>query len=226
MRSFSAPRVRIGARFFEDSVRISHRTFNADESDDDVFNHNDAGRDEMTNHERIEDHRGELILLARVLLFKQRIRDQIDPEDLVQATMVLAIKNFHQFQGDDKESLAAWLRRILLNVFNDKVRRIRRANRNGFTAKSLDESVSLIDRVLTEDSSTPGRKAIVEEDKSRLVACLATLDERESMAIILRFWNGLKFSAVGAEMGCSEKAASALVYRGLARLRELLKSED
>ncbi len=180
----------------------------------------------MANHERIEDHRGELILLARVLLVKQKIRDQIDPEDLVQTTMVLAIKNFHQFRGDDTESLSAWLRTILLNEFYDKIRRFQRASRNGFIKKSLDESVSLIDRVLTEDSSTPGRKAIVEEDKSRLVTCLATLDERESMAIILRFWNGLKFSDVGAEMGCSGKAASALVYRGLARLRELLKTKE
>lgn len=180
----------------------------------------------MSNHERIEDHRGELILLARVLLLKQKIRDQIDPEDLVQATMVLAIKNFHQFHGEDSASLSAWLRTILLRDFQAKMRRFQRANRNGFTAKSLDESVSLIDRVMTEDSSTPGRKAIVEEDKSRLVACLATLDERESMAIILRFWNGLKFAEVGVEMGCTEKAASNLVYKGLARLRALLKSKE
>ena len=57
-------------------------------------------------------------------------RNQLDPGDLVQATLVRAIESFDQFGGGDERTLLAWLRANLTHVLLYDHRLLHRGMRN------------------------------------------------------------------------------------------------
>ncbi len=54
---------------------------------------------------------------------------------------------------------------------------------------------------------------------------IKALPPRQYRAIVLHFWEGLEYSEVAAEMGCTEKAAQNLGCRALASLQKILSGE-
>ena len=54
---------------------------------------------------------------------------------------------------------------------------------------------------------------------------IKALPPRQYRAIVLHFWEGLEYSEVAAEMGCTEKAAQNLGCRALASLQKILSGK-
>ncbi|MFN9939632.1 MAG: sigma factor, partial [bacterium] len=74
-------------------------------------------------------YRGYLWTLAYASL-GPGFRNQLDPGDLVQATLMKAVEAFHLRPADDEPSLLIWLRQILKSVLVDEYRRLHRDRRD------------------------------------------------------------------------------------------------
>jgi RNA polymerase sigma-70 factor (sigma-E family) len=97
----------------------------------------------------------------------------------------------------------AYLRRMIVNEFISVRRRLRRLEFRG----------RVVDSRLTPDQ--PGASA----DRVALVAGIRRLVPKQRAALALRYWHGLNYAEIGAELGCSEATARSHVVRALRRLR-------
>lgn len=60
----------------------------------------------------------------------------------------------------------------------------------------------------------------------RLNGAMRRLPERLRRIIELTQWSGLSHAEAAAELGCSERAARALLYRAKARLAALMTAKE
>jgi RNA polymerase sigma-70 factor (ECF subfamily) len=158
-----------------------------------------------------------------------RPRQQVDPSDLVQQTLLEAHAKRDQFEGDDA-GLAAWLRTALANNIRDSLRKLRREKRDVSRERSLESAVEQSSQRLQEwlaaDGSSPSMKAIRNEDLLRLADALMQLAQDQREAIVLHHLQGWKIGEVADQLDRTEAAVAGLLHRGLRRLRELMKVES
>jgi RNA polymerase sigma-70 factor, ECF subfamily len=139
-------------------------------------------------------------------------RDLSDTEDLVQETIISALRHIDHIEIRGEGALQAYLRRAVLNRIRDE---LRRHGRRG-PAETLDENLSA-----REDS--PLEVAIGNEALERYEAALSRLTPNDREAVIARIELGQTYAEIATALGKpSTEAARMAVNRALARLARLM----
>jgi RNA polymerase sigma-70 factor (ECF subfamily) len=169
-------------------------------------------------------YRDWLALLARMQV-GERYRAKFDPSDVVQQTMLEAVRAWPGFRGRSDGELAAWLRQILARVIAHEFRRY-----GGAQARDLAREVSLeraiaessrrLGDVLADSATTLGARLDRDERARRLAAVLERLPDDYREVILLRNIEGLSHDEVARRMGRGVGAVRMLWVRALARLRQ------
>jgi RNA polymerase sigma-70 factor (ECF subfamily) len=183
------------------------------------------GGDPAARGELLELYHNYLRVLARAQLDRS-LRVRLDESDLVQETLLEALRDFRQFAGSSERELVGWLRRILVRNLADQVKRHRAHARDWKRQESLeallDRSCQEVHDALGRDVSTPSAQAARREQAVLLADALARLPDDYARVIVLRNLERLPFEEVAARMGRSAGAARMLWARALERLgREL-----
>ncbi len=131
-------------------------------------------------------------------------------EDLVQNVFVRMLKYRHSFTGDG--SFAAWMFRTARNVNYDHFRKNRK-NRN------LD-ALSVLEYKL-KDEEDMDSKMNHQDTVNQLNQALQMLPIEKREIVILSKYKEMKFSEIGAVLGCSEGAAKVKAHRALKELRTI-----
>jgi RNA polymerase sigma-70 factor, ECF subfamily len=167
-----------------------------------------------------------LRLLARLQL-DEHLQGKLDPADVAQEALLKAHAKRDQFRGESEAEFAAWLRQILANELAQAVRRYGAAARDVSREQSLEaaveESSARLEVWLSDHQSSPSQRAERHEELLRLAAALAQLPEDQRQAVEQHHLRGRPVAEVAQEMGRSDAAVGALLFRGLKRLRELLE---
>src|SRR5439155_962800 len=143
-------------------------------------------------------------------------RDLMDTDDLVQETVVRAVKRIENFESRHEGALQAYLRQAIVNRIRDEVHRAKR---------------SPVPTVLDDNQSDPGASpleaAIGEEALQRYEAALACLRPEEREAIIARVEMDGSYQDVAQALGKpSADAARMAVSRALVRLAQEMSREQ
>lgn len=175
----------------------------------------------------LELYRPSLRLLAGVRL-DPRLREKVDPSDLVQESLVKAYANLSQFQGNTPEQLYGWVRRILANEMALAIRRYiggpRHLERS--LEAGLEESSLHLERWLADLSREPMALVTQREQIARLVAALTSLSEDQRTTLELRYLQGMSPPEIAELQGKTTAAVAGLLRRGLEKLREVLIEES
>src|SRR5580700_7247191 len=92
--------------------------------------------------DELERYRSWLGLLAR-LQVEPRFRAKFDASDIVQQTMLEAVRDWPKFRGGTAAELAAWLRQILARVLLHDMRRYGGAQRRDICREvSLEQALA------------------------------------------------------------------------------------
>lgn len=139
-------------------------------------------------------------------------RDLNDTNDLVQISLMAALKNLEHFESRHEGALLAYLRATLMNAIRDEMRRV---GRHG------------VGEALPEDSQALGA-----DEKSRRLdsdqwldyeRALAKLPEHKREAVVLRLEFGMSYAEIAAALNRpSEAAANMMVSRALIELAQHL----
>jgi RNA polymerase sigma-70 factor, ECF subfamily len=168
---------------------------------------------------RLESFRNYLLLLARTRL-DGRLRNKLDPADLVQQTLTRALERREQFRGGSDEQRAAWLRTLLAHAMVDALRKHARpdgAERSLDAA--LEQSSARLEAFLVADQTSPSGRVEKQERLVRLADALEALPEEQRRAIELKHLQGLPLIDVARQMNRSVPAVAGLLHRGMRALR-------
>lgn len=174
----------------------------------------------------LERYRSWLGLLAR-LQVEPRFRAKFDASDIVQQTLLEAVRDWPRFRGGSEAELAAWLRQILAHVLLHEVRRHGGAQRRDIGREvsleaALAESSRRLGAALAAPGSSPSERASRHELELRLADALARLPADYAEIILLRNVEGLSHEEAACRMGRGVGAVRMLWVRALARLRQEL----
>ena len=179
--------------------------------------------------ERLDGYRPYLRLLARLGLGR-RLRGKVDPSDIVQQTLLAAVRDLGQFRGGSEGELAAWLRRILARQLahagRDQHRDKRDADRERSLEAALERSSACLAAWLADGGPSPSERASRDEDAVRLAAALERLPEPQREAIELHYWHGCTVAEAAQQLGRTHAAVAGLLQRGLRALRSLMNIEE
>jgi len=137
-------------------------------------------------------------------------RDLMETDDLVQETVIRALKRIDQFESRHEGALQAYLRQAIVNRIRDEVRRAKRSP----IETGLDDNAS-------DHAASPLENAIGAEALERYEAALARLRPEEREAIVARVEMDGSYQEVAQALGKpSADAARMAVSRALLRLAE------
>jgi len=131
-----------------------------------------------------------------------------DADDFVQLTFVRALRRYHHFTIRESATFQHYLRRILVNLVRDELRRAARE------PESVDFSG-------IEDRATPDAldRVLGRETQRRYRAALATLARRTRTAVVARLEDAASYADIAVRIDASSaEAARAVVGRGVRRL--------
>ena len=138
----------------------------------------------------------------------QHARDLNETSDLVQITLLRALNRLDDFQSRGEGAFLAYLRRILLNVVREE---IRRSTRRG-PHESLEET-------LASPYASMAEQVVGLEQMERYQRGLEAMSEEQQQAVLLRLEFGYTYEQIAEALGKpSPDAARMTVVRALAEL--------
>jgi RNA polymerase sigma-70 factor (ECF subfamily) len=177
----------------------------------------------------LERFRAYLRLLARMQM-DPRLQGKLDPSDLVQQTLLQALRALDRFQQRTDAELAAWLRQILAHNLANAARDLGRAKRDVARERSLEaaleQSSARLEAWLVAEQSSPSEQAQRKEQVLRLAEALGTLPEAQREALTRRYLQNWSLDDIGRHLGRSPAAVAGLIKRGLKQLRLLLHESE
>ncbi len=148
---------------------------------------------------------------TRVLRAAYRILGNwADAEDVAQEVFLRLHRHGLSFAND--AAFGAWLYRVTVNLCLDRTR-----------ARGARPSVEMTELPSTDQSAEAS--LIREQEKTQLMAALATLPPRERAAVVLREIEGLSTRDVAEAMGSAEVTVRSQVAKAIGRLRGLMSRE-
>lgn len=141
--------------------------------------------------------------------------NEADTEDLVQDTLIEALKAFSRFQPGSR--FDRWIYRIMSNTFIDTVRKRRR-----HPLVSLDAP----DYPWPADQAPGPDQVVLREEQHALVRqALATLPPEFRLAVALVDLEGLSYEEASAMMHCALGTVRSRLHRGRLLLRRRLERQ-
>lgn len=132
-------------------------------------------------------------------------------QDAVQDGMVSAMRAIDRFRGEG--SFRAWVLSIVANSARTLIRRSGRRREVAIEATADELSAPPPDYV---DDILSRRRS------ERIEAALASLPEKQRLAVTLRAYQGLSYREIAAIAQCTEGAARVNYHLGVKRLRQIL----
>ncbi|MBV8818198.1 MAG: RNA polymerase sigma factor [Acidobacteriaceae bacterium] len=131
-------------------------------------------------------------------------------QDAAQEAFVNAMRGLPRFRGES--SFRTWLLRITVNCAHSLARKgVRR------------REISIVnDDDLVQEGADAATLTATRSELERASAALATLPEKQRLAVSLRIYQGLSYAEIAEMTGSTEGAARVNYHLGIKRLRELL----
>jgi RNA polymerase sigma-70 factor (ECF subfamily) len=176
-----------------------------------------------------ERYRAYLHLLARLQL-DRRLQARVDASDIVQQTLVQAIRGASEFRGRTDAEVAAWLRQILANTlantFRDLGRQRRDVRREWSIQAAVEQSSARLESWLAADQTSQSQGAIRSDQVVELADAIANLHEAQREVPTLHHLQGWTLDQVADHLGRSPAAVAGLIKRGLRALRQHFQAEE
>lgn len=147
----------------------------------------------------------------------QPARGAVETADLVQMTLVSALRGIERFESRHPGAFFAYLRQILLNAMRKTIGS--EAPRAG--ACAVDD--------IADELAEPGsavERAIGRDNLIAYEQALAALPPAHQSLVVMRFELGMSFVEIAAELGESADGVRIKLNRALARMVTLLETGD
>jgi RNA polymerase sigma-70 factor, ECF subfamily len=171
----------------------------------------------------LERFRSYLRLIARQHL-PAALKGKVDSSDVVQDTLVKALRHLDQYRGRSEAELAGWLRQTLATTLANAARDWARGKRDA--GREVHDSSARLEAVLAADQTSPSLAAARHEDLLRLAAALEALPEAQREAVTLYHLRQVPLDQIAARLDRTPAAVAGLIKRGLKQVRAALAAPN
>jgi len=147
--------------------------------------------------------------------------------DLVQVTVLDALRDFAQFHGNTEAELLQWLRRLLLNNVADFTRQYRDTAKRQIGQEVRlegDDSSAKRGGGLAAAWPSPSGEAMAHEQAESIRRAVERLPDDYRRVIVLRYQDERSFEEIGALLGLTANAARKLLLRAVERVQRELEA--
>jgi RNA polymerase sigma-70 factor (ECF subfamily) len=147
-----------------------------------------------------------------------------EARDLTQQIFIKVYRNLPRLK--DRERFSPWIYQIAANLCRDLIKQRRR--RQSFSLENLQESGALDEAAhpeLTlhpEASLHPDKVVSRNELKGILEKALREIPEEQRVVVIMKEYQGLKFTEIAEALGVSVNTIKSRMYYGLSALKKIL----
>jgi len=138
------------------------------------------------------------------------VRDVADTDDLVQVTLLRALKHLHEFETAGAGSFLAYLRQILLNEVRGEMRK----------RQVRGEQVPVEDVPLVDAQDSAIEQLVGRERLHAYESAVAELNKRQQELIVMRLEFGMSYPEIALETGDSPDSVRMALGRALKNLTE------
>jgi RNA polymerase sigma-70 factor (ECF subfamily) len=174
----------------------------------------------------LERHRQRLRHMIAVRL-DRRLQARLDPSDVLQETLAEAARRLADYARRRPLPFYPWLRQLAWERLVQLHRRHVRAGKRSVRREQADlplsdeSALALADRLVSCGSS-PSARLHRSEQRRRVQAILAQLDEGDREVLVLRYLEHLSTQEMAAVLGLTPAGVKTRQLRALQRLRDLL----
>lgn len=126
------------------------------------------------------------------------LRPKLAPSDVVQASLMVATRDFGQFRGESENELRGWLTRIVTSQLVDGLRRFVEAEKRR-ASREVNHGDSILRRMAGSGES-PSRVASLHEDASRLLSTIEQLPEDLRQVVQAKYLEGQTFAQIAKRL--------------------------
>jgi RNA polymerase sigma-70 factor (ECF subfamily) len=149
------------------------------------------------------------------------VRNEQDAWDLAQDGFLKAWKSIGKFRG--QSSFYTWLYRILMNVTIDSLRRKQIEGGTEFDDQVGLQNIAPGAATVPKAEMEPARRLSDKEIRQRIDEAIAKLSPEHRLAIVMREIDGLEYTEIAEQMGCSLGTVMSRLFYARKKLQALLK---
>ena len=146
------------------------------------------------------------------------VRDRQAAEDVVEAVMLRLIERIDLLRGCNRASLRSYL---VTCVRNEAIDRMRRANR----LRTLDDDGDRL-RQVPDEAPHAELRLIREEQIQAVVRALEALDDRERLALRMKYYDRMTDAAIAKLFGMRRSGIRKVIDRARQQVGALLREEE
>lgn len=151
------------------------------------------------------------------------IGDREESKDLCQKTFIRVYHNLHRLR--DTRKFSSWIYQIAVNICRDELKR--RKRNPMFSLESLQEANSGQSNSKIEIGSNmtknPDEEAQNRDLRDILNRALQAIPEEQRVVIIMKEYQGLKFTEIAEALQTSVNTVKSRMYYGLNAIRKVFK---
>ncbi len=149
------------------------------------------------------------------------VRNEQDAWDLAQDGFLKAWKSISRFRG--QSSFYTWLYRILMNVTIDAMRRKQIEGGTEFDDHVGLQNIAPGAATAPKSEMEPADRMSDKEIRLRIDEAIAKLSPEHRTAIVMREIDGLEYTEIAEQMGCSLGTVMSRLFYARKKLQALLK---
>lgn len=149
------------------------------------------------------------------------VRNEQDAWDLAQDGFLKAWKSISRFRG--QSSFYTWLYRILMNVTIDAMRRKQIEGGTEFDDQIGLQNIAPGAATAPRSEMEPAERISDKEIRQRIDEAISKLSPEHRTAIVMREIDGLEYTEIAEQMGCSLGTVMSRLFYARKKLQALLK---
>ncbi|MBM4094117.1 MAG: sigma-70 family RNA polymerase sigma factor [Planctomycetes bacterium] len=161
-----------------------------------------------------------------------RLSARVDPSDVVQDTLLQAVKQLPKYLRENPLPFFAWLRQLAIHRLTGLAAEHIVAQRRSVTREQSwalglsEDSVGRLAAQLAAAESTPSHHMLAQESRDRVRQALERLPDADREVLMLRFVEQLSAAESAAVLGITAEAVGMRRLRALKRLAAELAPGD
>lgn len=172
----------------------------------------------VPQQEQIVQSRSFLLSIAERLM-SDALRSQLTASDVVQQTLVAAIRDQHTFRGSSTQELTQWLVQILKHRIIDEARRLKLKQR-----LDVRQAVTSLSCQSVVDKPSALSDLVAQETVRQLLDAIEQLDSQQQFIVRSRYIESLSFEQIGQKLSLSHDAVRRLWLKAMQALGQHLNT--